>query len=98
SQADPTNPFDEVGKYGLLNLYAGLRDHDGRWEVAAFAKNVTDIAKALSRSTPATTSYQVLNPATGTTTGVATTSTYTLVTSTAPREFGLTLRYNFGTR
>ena len=31
SANDPVNAFDDVASYGLLNLYAGVRDADGRW-------------------------------------------------------------------
>ncbi|MFD1961773.1 TonB-dependent receptor domain-containing protein [Novosphingobium panipatense] len=31
SQSDPVNVFDDVGSYGLLNLYTGIRDPKG-WE------------------------------------------------------------------
>src|SRR5690606_37029101 len=33
---------DDVESYALLNLYTGLRDPDGRWELSLFAKNVFD--------------------------------------------------------
>jgi iron complex outermembrane recepter protein len=98
SQADPAVDYDDVGKYGLLNLFAGLRGSDGRWEVALFAKNLTNVEKAVTRRTPETTSYQELNPVTRTTVGTSTTSTYNIVTMTPPREFGLTARFNFGSR
>lgn len=99
SQADPAVAYDDVGKYGLLNLFAGLRGHDGTWEVALYAKNLTEVEKTLTRRTPETTTYQVLQPPTFTTTAGATaTSTYNIVTMTAPREFGLTARFSFGSR
>ncbi len=99
SQNVPTNAFDDVGAYGLLNLYTGIRDPKGMWEVNLFAKNVLNTVKATSFNTPAVTSYQVLQPPTFTTTaGETATSTYSTITTTAPREFGITLTYAFGAR
>lgn len=100
SQADPTNSFDNVDSYGLLNLYTGLRDHAGQWEISLFVKNAFNVEKALARSSPQTTGYQVLTPPTfRTTAGATATSTYVGITSmTPPREFGLSMRYAFGAR
>jgi len=36
------NPFLREDSYGLLNARFGLRSQDGGWEVAAWAKNLTD--------------------------------------------------------
>lgn len=95
SQADPVNIFDNVGSYGLLNVFTGIRDAKGAWEVSLFAKNLLDTTKTLSRTDPLFTSYR--NALAG---GAATTftSTYTGVTTTAPREFGINVRYAFGSR
>lgn len=100
SQADPTNAFDDVDSYGLLNLHTGLRDQEGQWELSLFVKNAFNVQKALSRTSPQTTSYQALTPPTfRTTAAVTATSTYVGITSmTPPREFGLSLRYAFGAR
>ena len=96
---DPSNAFDDVGSYGLLDLYAGIRDPKGAWEVNFFAKNVFGTAKATSFGTPATTSYQELQPPTfATTAGATATSTYSIINTTRPREFGLNVRFAFGAR
>lgn len=95
SRVDPVNVYDDVGSYGLVNLFTGIRDAKGAWEVSLFAKNLLDTNKTLTRSDPLFTSYR--NVAAG---GAATTytSTYTGVTTTAPREFGINVRYAFGGR
>src|SRR5439155_10079718 len=49
SKIDPANPFDDVGAYGILNLYAGLRDSHGGWEVSLYAKNIANVRKITSR-------------------------------------------------
>ena len=94
SQGNPTSPFDDASSYGLLNLYAGVRDPDGKWEINLFAKNILDETKILSRGDPLVTSYRQLPTFRSTTT----TSTYTGITTTAPREFGVNLRFAFGSR
>ncbi len=100
NRQDPSNQYDNVGNYGLLNLYAGLRSPDGAWEISFFAKNATATKKALSRTnTPVSTLVQVLQPPTfRTTVGQSVPSSYLGTTYTAPREFGLNVRYAFGSR
>ena len=106
SKTDPTNPYDDVGDYALVNLYAGIRDPKGMWEVSLYAKNLFEVEKALSRTSPLSSSYQQLGfggfgptgPVfTGPTSATAT-STYTGITMTPPREFGINIRYAFGSR
>ncbi|MFM6831430.1 MAG: TonB-dependent receptor [Novosphingobium sp.] len=99
SLVEPTNSFDNMGSYGLLNLYAGLRDPDGSWELNLFAKNVFNTVKATQFDPPASTSYQELAPPTfQTTVGKSFTSTYSPIATTAPREFGVSLRFALGSR
>ena len=106
SKGDPTNEFDDVSGYALLNLYAGIRDPDGMWEVSLFAKNLLDTTKVLTRSSPLFTAYQQLPGAiingvptiTGSPSAATFPSTYTAATVTPPREFGLNVRFYFGSR
>ena len=97
SQGDPTFAFDQVKPYGLLNLFFGIRDPKGMWEVSLYGKNVLNKTKVISVGLPATTSYQQLNtsfvPSSATFT-----STYSVIGTTPLREFGLTVRYAFGSR
>src|SRR5262249_24769550 len=90
---DPPNPYDNVGAYGLLNLYAGVRSNNGAWEVAIFGKNITNTDETLTvRNGPLGTNYT--NPLTrlgGTLTGP-----YTGITLPPQREFGVNVRYAFG--
>jgi iron complex outermembrane receptor protein len=95
SQNDPTNELDDVKAYGLFNLFLGVRDHDGAWEVNAYAKNLFDTKRVLSRDELAKIA-QYGNAATGL--GGAIVSNYRGVTMTAPREFGINVRYAFGSR
>ncbi|MCB2076166.1 MAG: TonB-dependent receptor, partial [Novosphingobium sp.] len=99
SLVDPTTSFDDLGSYGLLNLYAGMRDPDGAWELNFFAKNVFDTIKATQFDPPASTSYQELAPPTfQTTVGKSATSPYSIIQTNAPREFGVSLRLALGSR
>jgi iron complex outermembrane receptor protein len=99
SQTDPSNIYDNVSQYGLLNVYAGIRDPKGMWELNIFAKNLFDTTKVLSRTDPLSSTYQVLQPPTfRTAAAVTTTSTYTGITTTPPREIGVNLRFAFGSR
>jgi iron complex outermembrane recepter protein len=91
SIGDPTNPNDSVDSHGLLNLYAGLRDPDGAWEILAYAKNVFDTFRVLTRETGAAATQ-----ITGV--GAFAGTNYYNITSTAPREFGVTARMSFGSR
>lgn len=99
AQNDPTNAYDDVKAYALLDLYVGLRDPDGAWELSLFAKNLTKNETVLTRSNgPLATPYQVVNVSTGTASAAVANSTYTSVTMTQPRVFGINLRYTFGSR
>ncbi|WP_395336753.1 TonB-dependent receptor [Novosphingobium sp. BL-8H] len=105
SQNDPDNPFDNVGAYGLLNLFVGVRDPGGAWELSFYGKNITDITKLLSRdSSPISTgTVDILlgAPTFRTPVGTASstfTSRYTNVTTTPAREFGVNFRVAFGSR
>lgn len=93
SQNDPSNALDDVKAYSLLNLYAGVRDPAGAWEMSLYARNITNTERVLSRSrAPLTTAYAT---ALG---GQASVSTYRDINYTAPREFGINLRHAFGSR
>jgi iron complex outermembrane receptor protein len=109
---DPGNAFDDIKSYGLLNLFAGLRDPDGSWDLNVFVKNVFDTGRALiTTSNAQSVSYQQLNctpqdprisqfcPTGAVTFGQNGTSTYRGIQSyTPPREFGVNLRIAFGSR
>lgn len=106
SRNDPTNSFDDVGAYGLFNLFAGLRDPGGAWEINLFAKNLFNTTKTLSYDS-AVTSYQRLiwagtftngRPDFSGAAGESYTSPYSRIRTTSPREFGVNLRFAIGSR
>ncbi|MFA7585219.1 MAG: TonB-dependent receptor, partial [Novosphingobium sp.] len=93
SQNDPVNPHDSIKSYGLLNLYAGLRDVDGGWELSAYAKNLTNAYRVTSRTLfPLATALAAGTP------GNYNYTNYYGIESTAPREFGINFRMAFGSR
>ena len=84
-----------IDAFTMVDLFAGVASDDGAWEVSLFAKNLLDTDKVLDQQvTPYTISatqrfYSGLVPST---------SDYTAVQMTRPREVGITLRYAFGSR
>jgi iron complex outermembrane recepter protein len=78
-------PLMKIDSYGLLNLYAGLRAADGMWEVNVFAKNVLNERQLLDVS-PANPHREYGEPG------------YQTFSFTQRREFGINVRYAFGSR
>jgi iron complex outermembrane receptor protein len=104
---DPQNSFDDIGRNSTLNLFLGLRDPDGAWEVSLFGKNVLNDRTVTSVSNgPLSTSYQSLPYAMvngvpqilGRPSGAVFTSTYAGITMAPPREFGVSVRIALGSR
>lgn len=93
---DESNTFDDVGAYGLLNMFAGFQSADGSWSVTAFAKNLLNERQILSVGQSALRA-SVRSPASP---GgfVNYVSEYRSISVTAPREFGLNLRVALGSR
>ena len=89
STNDASNPYDDVPAYALVNLYAGVRAENGAWEISAYARNLFNTFRVTARSQPlasVATNAGTLN------------SNYRLISTTDPREFGLTARFSFGSR
>lgn len=93
----PDNPNSSQGvvidNYSLLNLFAGVRSSDNAWEVSLFANNVLNTQQILS-----------INPVAPVSSGGAAAffgnrpSGYQQIAYTPRREFGLLVRYAFGSR
>ncbi|MCK9564038.1 MAG: TonB-dependent receptor [Bacteroidales bacterium] len=99
SKNDPSNDLDDVSAYNILNLYAGIRSPDRKWEAMLYGKNVLDTERVLSRGSEAIgMGYQAIvgfgpnGPITQGQTGI---TGYRQVSMTEPREVGINLRYNF---
>lgn len=99
SKNDPENPYDDIGSYGILNLYTGVRSNDRKWDAMLFVKNVFNTEKVLSRgSASLSQSYQVITgfgPTGAVTEGRSGVTGYREITMTQPREVGLNVRYSF---
>lgn len=106
SDNDPTNSFDDIKAYGLLNVYAGVRDPDGAWELSLFAKNVTNTFRVLKRSngvafTPLRGGIPLGGPVSSSgplSNGYFSGANDSGLIVTEPREFGINLRVAFGSR
>jgi iron complex outermembrane receptor protein len=85
------NPLYTVPDYLLVNLNLGLRSPGAGWEVQVFARNLTDEDVVLSRGSTDIIQGSTLNNLFGT-------AGYSSISYLAPREFGITLRYAFGSR
>lgn len=81
----------ESDEYGLLNLYAGVRDPEGAWEVSVFAKNLTKASTQLTGGGSEIASSGGLGAFFGG-------SGYFDTSYTPRREIGLNVRYAFGSR
>ena len=69
-----------------LNLFVGVRDRDGAWELNAFARNLLNQHRITNISS---------TEATAGTEGADFLSGYRIINTTNPREFGLTGTYRF---
>ncbi|MEJ5976321.1 TonB-dependent receptor [Novosphingobium sp. PS1R-30] len=113
SQNDPANTFDDIDSYAQVNLFAGIRDADGAWELTGYVKNVFNVERVLTRTAqPLGVSYQQLFCSAAVpqcagvlpagvpaiTYGQSGSSAYRGITMTAPREFGATFTVRFGSR
>ncbi|MYM64275.1 TonB-dependent receptor [Pseudomaricurvus sp. HS19] len=86
---DNQHQFTTIDAYGLLNLYVGLRDVGGSWDLQLFAKNVTGEEQM--------TSLEDLQIGEGSSLATALgDSGYYTARSTPLREVGISVRYNFG--
>lgn len=101
SKNDVSNQYDDYKSYQLLNLYTGIRSSDGAWEVSVYGKNVTNTQRtlALASAGPLTTPYAItgnINAVPPSSPGL--TNYFGVDRMTPPREFGLNVRYAFGSK
>ena len=90
---DAVNQVDDIKAHAIVNLFAGLRDPDGAWEIGAYAKNLLDTFRVTSRNnSAASTGFRTFAGAQQGNT------LYREITVTAPREFGVTARFALGSR
>lgn len=91
----PTNRFAPTSftskKYALINMYMGVRDAQGGWDLGGYVRNLANVAVQLTADpseigTPSNAQQSL---------GVAPGSGYRAVSMTPEREFGVTLRYSW---
>ena len=92
-----------IDNYSLLNLYTGVRAHDGGWEAGLFVKNALKEDKVLDRKpTPLNAALNAFNGALPRPPAAspfrAQTSNYFEKLLTPRREVGINIRYAFGSR
>ncbi len=90
------NAYDNVKAYGITDVFLGLRDPEGSWDISAYARNIFDVERVINSGDTVATSLvrEVSNSSRIEASG----STYIGITTTAPREFGLNFRVAFGSR
>lgn len=82
-----------VSDYSMLNMYFGLRAPNNAWEVTVFANNLLNTQQILSRNLLPPTSSAAVS-----TFPQADGPGYNAISYTPRREFGLQVRYAFGSR
>jgi iron complex outermembrane receptor protein len=88
-------PNFTVPNYSLVNLYLGVRGHDGAWEASIFARNAFKAERALDISgaeTNLTSSLATAFP------GLIHPTGYYQTTMTPRREVGVNVHYAWGSR
>jgi iron complex outermembrane receptor protein len=83
-----------VDNYALVNLYAGVRSHDGAWEASIFARNAFNTEE----TTDIVPVEPNLNSSLGGFPSLIRPANYHLTSITPRREVGINLRYAFGSR
>jgi iron complex outermembrane receptor protein len=97
SKNDPLNPYDNVGAYGLINGYVGIRNDKGGWSLMVYGKNLGNVTKILTlNGQPNSISETVVNTSNGQNSSATFVGRYGGLTVTSPREFGVNLRVAFG--
>jgi iron complex outermembrane receptor protein len=81
--------------YSLVNLYLGLRSHDGAWEASIFARNAFKAEQAVDIQQ---TQQNLNGPLGSAFAGLIHPSGYYLTQTTPRREVGVNVHYAFGSR
>jgi len=96
SSGNGLNPYDSVKAFALVDLFAGLRSPDRTWEITGFVKNVFNTHRVLTRNdSPEESGFRFVGPGT---LGPVNYTNYLRITTTLPREFGVSARIAIGSR
>ena len=79
----------EFGEYATLSLFAGVRSHDGVWDVFGWVKNLTDEDATILHQGSDETDIKANDPAN------LVSGEYTRVQILPERTMGVTVKYNF---
>lgn len=83
------NPLDSVDSLAIVDLFLGVRDPDGAWNVTLYGKNILDTHRVLTRNdAPNSTATRFSGAFSGT--------NYVGITTTRPREFGVSASFALG--
>ncbi len=82
--------FKSVPSYAIVDLFAGVAQEKGLWNLGVYAKNVFDKRVELGRVTPVNNIYSTYAVAPG--------GYDQILRTSVPREIGVTLRFAFGSR
>ncbi|TVV72768.1 TonB-dependent receptor [Sphingomonas solaris] len=80
--------FRKTPDYAIVDLFAGITGNDAGWDLGIYGKNVFDKQVELARVATINSAYPTFAAAAG----------YDVVRSSRPREYGVTLRYAFGSK
>ncbi len=94
TNGNPESTLDDQAAVARLNLFAGLRSDDGRWEISAFAKNIFNTQRIITYGTAPIRA--AINTSASSTFNY--TSEYRTITVSPPREFGVSARIAIGGR
>ncbi|MBU6206103.1 MAG: TonB-dependent receptor, partial [Alphaproteobacteria bacterium] len=86
---NPGDPANQQKAYALINIYAGIRNVRKGWDVNFFVKNLANTQVMLA-------AYGGNNPESSITGAVS--PAYSTVAVAPPRQFGINLRYEFGSK
>ena len=91
-------PNFTVPNYSLVNLYLGVRSHDGAWEASIFARNAFKAEEQTDRGTSQYNLDGPLGTAFGGPNGLIHQTGYFNSVMTPRREVGVNVHYAFGSR
>lgn len=80
--------FKSTPSFTIVDLFAGLTGNDSGWELGVYGKNVFNKQVELSRIARANTIFPLFAAPSG----------YDVVRSSTPREYGVSVRFAFGSR
>ncbi|MCX7283599.1 MAG: TonB-dependent receptor [Novosphingobium sp.] len=97
TDGSPDTTFDDLGAFGTVNLFAGIRAENNRWEISGFVKNAFNAQRVTSVS-PVALRAQIKTSRPAPHNVIQYVSEYRTVSVTEPQQFGVSARIGFGGR